>query len=181
LEIPVSEVPEEQSSEEQPLEEQSPEPPYLGEESFNAGRDGEEFGGGKPEPEAILTAARTNDERQETGQGRMIKDILPSHSDRNLEIKEEKERVFSVDVRSRIERPESPGADIGKIWAEKERVERRNFLAGLNSVKKLKPLRLFKKVPLLLIAGAALVLALVLFITLGNARIIPSSKSWILN
>lgn len=155
-----------------------------------------EEGTANEEPETILAAAEIDDGPEEDGQSRMIKDILPSGADRNLEVRGEKERTFEVDVKSyvdpvkspvksslkefhrgtpkelfdRVERPKGRVGDIGKIWAEEEERKRRSFFNG--PVRKLKSHKLFRKIPLLLTVGAALVLVLVLYLTLGSVQII---------
>jgi hypothetical protein len=129
---------------------------------------------GEGQPEVILTANRTSPEQEETDQGPTIKDIFPVGADRSLKIKEEKERTFEIDIRSDMERPDISGADIEKIWAGEERRHRKqsNFLAGINPIRKLGSVPFLKRIPLLLVLGAALILALTLYITLGSARII---------
>jgi hypothetical protein len=126
----------------------------------------------KEEPEAILAAA-IGKESGGIGEGRMIKDILPSGADRRLKIKEERERSFEVNVKSRIDRSRDRGADIEKIWAEEGKWKKQpNFLANINPLKKIKSRRFLGRLPLFLTLGAILTLALVLYATLGNARIV---------
>jgi hypothetical protein len=123
------------------------------------------------EPEATLAAATSDYEPEENGQGRIIKDILPNFADRNLEVKREREQVFEVDIKNRIgERAGNRAGDIGKIWAEEEKRKKRNFLTV--SAGKSGPRKFFRRVPLLLTLGAAVILILVLYVTLGNAQII---------
>lgn len=171
------------------FEEQSEElPACTGDESFEpafpetdfsepaGGEAGEVIGekeAGEEGPEVILTAAGIDGEPGETNQGRMIKDILPAGADRSLKIKEEKERPFEVGIKSRIEQLKDRGADIEKIWAEEEKRRRQpNFLVNINPVRKLKSARFLRRMPLLLTLGATLVLVLILYATLGSARII---------
>lgn len=167
--IPAPEVFEEQSGEL---------PAYAGGESFEPASPEADFSlsaGGEAEedPEIILTAAGINDEPEEAGRGRMIKDILPGGADHRLKIKEEKERAFEVDIKSRVERMKGREADIEKIWAGEEgRRKQPNFLVNANPVRKLKPPRFLRRMPLLLTLGATLVLVLILYATLGSARII---------
>ncbi len=118
------------------------------------------------EPEAVLTSAAGGSE------GRTIKDILPVRPDRSLRIKEEKERVFDVDIKNRIEEEETRRGDIAKIWAGNKSEQKKdvNFLSG--QAEKRLSRSFFTKAPLILAAVAVLVFLFALYLTLGKARII---------
>lgn len=124
------------------------------------------------EPEAVLTVAGNKEESEEFSQGRAIKDILPSRFDRNLRVEEERERTFDVDIENRVGEAETQRGDIAKIWAGEKQKRDSDFLS--RRTKKFNPPKFFKKVPLLLTIGAVLVLAFVLYSTLGSAQIIIS-------
>jgi len=178
---PVTPEPAEETGPEEPLE--SPETPVAQEPVEETGPEEpmENFAETRPEPvvdtmvageepEAVLTAAANDDQEAiEGSQSRMIKDIFPGYTDHSLEVKRERERTFEVDIENRAGRTGGRTGDIGKIWAAEEKRKQHNFLTSASSIK---PRKFFKKVSLLLIVVAALVLILALYITLGHAQII---------
>jgi hypothetical protein len=123
-------------------------------------------------PEGVLAAAISNDS-DKTSEGRVIKDILPGGADHRLKIKEERERSFEVNIKSQIGQPGNRGVDIEKIWAGEVKWKKQpNLLANFNPLKKIKSKRFLGRLPLFLVLGALLTLALVLYITLGSARVV---------
>jgi hypothetical protein len=124
------------------------------------------------EPEAVLTAAADENEQEEPGMGRTIKDILPARFDRSLKIKEERERTFDVDIKNRVEQEETQRGDIAKIWAGEKQRKDANFLSSQTGKRLSRGF--FKRVPLVLAIGAVLILVFILYLTLGSARIIIS-------
>jgi len=124
------------------------------------------------EPETVLTAAADENEQEEPGMGRTIKDILPARFDRSLKIKEERERTFDVDIKNRVEQEETQRGDIAKIWAGEKQRKDTNFLNGQTGKRLSRGF--FKRVPLVLAIGAVLVLVFILYLTLGSAQIIIS-------
>jgi hypothetical protein len=123
-------------------------------------------------PEGVLAAAISNDSDR-ASEGRVIKDILPGGADHRLKIKEERERSFEVNIKSQIGQPGNRGVDIEKIWAGEVKWKKQpNLLANFNPLKKIKSKRFLGRLPLFLVLGALLTLALVLYITLGSARVV---------
>ena len=123
-------------------------------------------------PEGVLAAATSNDSGG-VNEGRVIKDILPRGADHRLKIKEEKEPAFEVNIKSQITQAGSRGVDIEKIWAKEGKWKKQpNLLANFNPLKKIKSKRFLGRLPLFLVLGALLTLALVLYVTLGSARVV---------
>jgi len=123
-------------------------------------------------PEGVLAAAISNDSDR-ASEGRVIKDILPGGADHRLKIKEERERSFEVNIKSQIGQPGNRGVDIEKIWAGEGKWKKQpNLLANFNPLKKIKSKQFLGRLPLFLVLGALLTLALVLYITLGSARVV---------
>jgi hypothetical protein len=124
------------------------------------------------EPEAVLTAAADENEQEEPGVGRTIRDILPTRPDRSLKIKEERERTFDIDIQRRAEQEEMQRGDIAKIWAGEKQRKDTDFLSGQTGKRLSRGF--FRRVPFILAIGAILVLVFILYLTLGSARIIIS-------
>lgn len=113
--------------------------------------------------EIILTAAGTNKPDRRT-----VKDILPSEYERALKVKGTREKNTPVETKSQPPQSSAKTGDIGRIWADREKTYR---MAEKSRPQGTGWSRIFKKSPLLLTGGAFVVLFLILYLTLGSAKI----------
>ncbi len=120
-------------------------------------------------PEVVLTAARTKrkEEYEEQNQ-RIIKDIIRSEPDSTVKIKEAREPTFELDIKNETDDTSRSIGDIEKIWGGKREKAKDLFV---NPAKRIKSSNFFKKTPLLVTAGAVIILGLILYGTLGSAQI----------
>ncbi|MEX2052854.1 MAG: hypothetical protein WD898_01345 [Candidatus Paceibacterota bacterium] len=127
-------------------------------------------------PEVILTAARTRKkqvaeevgEEYEESDQRVIKDIIRNESESTVKIKEAKEPTFKLDIKSETPEDSKSTKELEKIWGGKREKAKDLFV---NPAKRLKASNFFKKTPLLVTAGAVVILGLILYGTLGSAQI----------
>ncbi|MBI2063037.1 MAG: hypothetical protein HYT61_02220 [Candidatus Yanofskybacteria bacterium] len=120
------------------------------------------------EPDIQLAAVKT------TTMPKVIKDIVrPEYeTKRPIKIKEETTNPFDVEITRGIKEEKIAG-DITSVWARTNQDTAR--------IKKIKASGIFRKTPFFLASGAVLVLILVLYTTLGSARIIISPQKQDLN
>lgn len=114
--------------------------------------------------EIILTVAGASKPDHRT----TVKDILPTEYERALRVKGAREKNTPVETKSQPPRVSPKTGEIGRIWAEREKIYR--------MAEKSRPQgtgwgRILKKSPLLLSGVAFVVLFLILYLTLGNAKI----------
>ena len=112
-----------------------------------------------------------------SSQGRIIKDIVrpKPEIERPIKIKEEKARPFEVEIKKEFLESRNVGGDITQVWASREQETRRKFKPTLG-FKKIRSANFLKKTPIFFIGGAVIVLALILYATLGSARVIISPQ-----
>lgn len=110
---------------------------------------------------------------------RPIRDIFTVEPDRQIKIKEERSRPIDIDIKNRLEDGRNGKLDdIAKVWAETENKKNRKPLFTANTALKS---RFFRKPPILIMGGIILVALVVLYGTLGNAKIIIRPQKQDLN
>ncbi len=117
----------------------------------------------EPEAEVVLAAIRNRNIMPVSESNRVIRDIFKVQPDHPLKIKQEKEQVFEVDIKGRLEAFEGKKEAMVEEWAANDK-----FKSG----KSIKSAKVLKKMPLFLAGGAILVLFLILYNVLGSATVI---------
>jgi hypothetical protein len=126
--------------------------------------------------EVMLAAARAIRE-QSANFGKPIRDIFTSEAERPVKIKEEKSRPVQVDI-SRNQMEDEKLDDITKVWAETERRNTKNFSFVPKTALKAKSL---KRTSMFLLGGVIIVVGIILYGSLGNAKITIKPKKANLN
>lgn len=145
----------------------------------------DEFAAGD-EGEVILTGAGTN-----IFDRRAIKDIVPAEYEKNLKVKSAREKAIPVETKNQpiktaeevrkitekrgifeqgilSQKFSQKTGDIGRIWAEREQSYR---LSEKSRPKETNGNKMLRRFPLLLTGGAFVILFLILYLTLGSAKI----------
>ncbi|OGN05586.1 MAG: hypothetical protein A2831_03520 [Candidatus Yanofskybacteria bacterium RIFCSPHIGHO2_01_FULL_44_17] len=123
------------------------------------------------EERAMLTATK------KPGQLRVIKDIFRPETEHQIKIKDSKIKPFSIELRREPEQGHDVADDITQVWASQKSSDAKG-LNGNRNILKTRSGGITKRAPMFFVAGASMVLILILYATLGSAQIIitPQKK-----
>ncbi|MEK7151196.1 MAG: hypothetical protein AAB784_00575 [Patescibacteria group bacterium] len=109
-----------------------------------------------------------------TDQVRTIKDIIGPNKkvEHSIRINEEKTSPFNVEISKNTSEEKTRMGEIEKVWTSKE---------SDRSIKKVKTSKIFRRIPIFFVAGTLVVLLLILYVTLGSAKIIIRPQKQPLN
>lgn len=126
------------------------------------------------EPEAQLAVAPVRKP------AKIIKDILKPNIERPFKVKEERIKQFDVDITHDTPSGKNRTGDIAEVWASQNRDDRIPF-NPTRSIRQIKSSKIFRKTPLLFAGSAIIVLLLILYSILGNAKVIITPQKQALN
>jgi len=117
------------------------------------------------EPDVRLAAAKTS------APAKILRDIIRPESDRPIKIKTEKSSDFKIEVKTDIEESDN---DIAKIWASQkdEPPKIKNIFNNRAKFTSLKSPFKTRRGPIIFFTLVVLVLLLILYTTLGSARVV---------
>lgn len=115
-------------------------------------------------------------------QGRIIKDIVRPEPEieRPIRVREEKERQFDVKIKKELTARSDVTSDITQVWASREQERKEKFKIATN-LKKIRSSKILKRTPLFFMGGAVILLVLILYTTLGSARVIIRPQKQVLD
>ncbi len=122
-----------------------------------------DFKSAEEQPEIILAAKKESEQDRPI---RIIKDILKNEPERTVEIRKEKEKTYELDIKSEMNATDDFKDRITNIWASKPRIKDFNLTGSAGSK------TWMKRLPLVLVGGAILVLFFIIYATFGKAQII---------
>lgn len=128
------------------------------------------------EMEAQLTVSKSSLPRPSLNRI-VIKDIIRPESkvERPVRINEERVKPFEVEIKKELQTKNDAAGDITKVWAYREQerapITARSHTLWGGGIKKPRIPRMFRRTMLFLVGGSVLVLALILYGTLGSAHV----------